>query len=43
MTGRNENNVDMSGMPPGIYFLIGFDKNGHPLSKGIIINKVKGS
>ena len=42
MTGalifRSENNkVDMSGMKPGIYFVIGFDKHSYPLYKGKII------
>ena len=34
---RNNNEVDMSNMKPGIYFVIGFDKRKHALYKGKII------
>jgi len=34
---RNTNTVDMSNLNPGIYFVIGFDKNKHALYKGKII------
>jgi len=34
---RNDNTIDMSGMKPGIYFVIGFDKHNKPLYKGKII------
>ena len=37
---RQENNeVDMSGLDPGIYFVIGYDKNLNPLYKGKIVKK----
>lgn len=36
---RNENKVDLSNMPAGIYYVIGFDKNSYPLYKGKIIKK----
>ncbi len=34
---RNSNTIDMSNLNPGIYFVIGFDKNLYPLYKGKII------
>ena len=34
---RNSNKVDMSNLNSGIYFVIGFDKDKHPLYKGKII------
>ena len=36
---RNSNIVDMSKMPSGIYFVIGFDKNNRALYKGKVIKK----
>ncbi len=36
---RNDNQVDLSNLNPGIYFVIGFDKDSYPLYKGKIIKK----
>ena len=36
---RKNNKVDMSGKKPGMYFVIGFDKNKHVLYKGKLIKK----
>jgi len=36
---RNGNKVDMTNMNAGIYFVIGFDKNLHPLYKGKTVKK----
>ena len=37
MIRRKGNIIDMSGMKPGIYFVIGFDKDSYPLYKEKII------
>jgi len=34
---RNSNTIDMSNLNPGIYFIVGFDKNNSTLYKGKII------
>jgi len=36
---RNSNKVEMSNLNPGVYFVIGFDEDHHPLYKGKIIKK----
>ena len=36
---RNSNKVNMSNLSPGIYFVVGFDKNSYTLYKGKIIKK----
>jgi len=36
---RNSNMVDMSNLPSGIYFVIGFDKHQNPLYMGKIVKK----
>jgi hypothetical protein len=36
---RNANKVDMSNLPQGIYFVVGFDKNNSALYKGKIIKQ----
>jgi len=35
----NKNKVDMSNLNPGIFFVVGFDKNNQALYKGKIIKK----
>ncbi len=39
IASSKSNKVDMSNMPSGIYFAVGFDKNLYPLYKGKIIKK----
>lgn len=39
LVSRNNSKVDMSNLNPGIYFIIGLDKNLNPLYKGKIIKK----
>jgi len=39
MINRNSNKLDISNLFPGIYFVIGFDKNNYALYKGKIIKK----
>ena len=34
---RNSNKVDMTNLNPGIYFVVGFDKDNHALYKGKVI------
>ena len=34
---RNNNEVDLSNLNSGIYFVIGFDKHSYPLYKGKVI------
>ena len=34
---RDDHKVDMSGMKPGTYFVVGFDKHNEPLYKGKIV------